>query len=115
MAEACSIRCFLCKRCGAEFQIKRIQKAKCCPVCGSKKWDALTQEDKDIARVKDVHPWIMEKTKGGKVYHYWMASWRQDGKVRHVHLGSTKKITDYEIALHVAMSKKAAALGIEWV
>lgn len=71
-----------------------------------------------VARVKDVHPWVMEKIKdtknGPKTYRYWMTSWRQDGKIHHVHLGSFEKIGNYEVAHHVAMSKKAAALEVEW-
>ena len=40
--------------------------------------------------------WEMEKVKqsrkGSKTYTYWMASWREDGKTRNVHLGSARKM-----------------------
>jgi len=57
----------------------------------------------------------MEKVKttkkGPKTYKYWMASWREGGKVRHVHLGSCRKISE-EKALQKARAMKAEALGI---
>ena len=44
------------------------------------------------ARRKDMTVWEMEKVKqsqeGYKTYTYWMASWREGGKTRNVHLGS---------------------------
>jgi hypothetical protein len=40
-----------------------------------------------------------------------MASWREAGKVRHVHLGSCRKV-DREIALQKARKMKAGALGL---
>jgi hypothetical protein len=40
-----------------------------------------------------------------------MASWREGGKVRNVHLGSCKKV-DHETALQKARKLKAEALGI---
>ena len=67
------------------------------------------------ARVEDLHVWQMakEKTtkKGDQTYLYWMASWREGGKVRNVHLGSSKKV-DHETALQKARKLKAEALGI---
>jgi hypothetical protein len=40
--------------------------------------------------------WEMEKVKqsqeGYKTYTYWMASWREGGKTRNVHLGSARKM-----------------------
>jgi len=54
----------------------------------------------------------MEKVKGGKTYHYWIASWREGEKVRNVHLGSCKKL-NAEAALQKARAMKAKALGIE--
>ena len=49
--------------------------------------------------------------KGDQTYLYWMASWREAGKVRHVHLGSCRKV-DREIALQKARKMKAGALGL---
>jgi hypothetical protein len=45
---------------------------------------------------------------GPKTYTYWMASWREDGKVRTVYLGSTRKM-DAETALQKARAIKTAA------
>ena len=89
-------------------------------MCGSKKWAKPTKEervrDKDVARVRAVKPWIMEKVKttkqGPKTYKYWMASWREGGKVRHVHLGSCRKISREE-ALQKARKMKTQALGLK--
>jgi len=59
--------------------------------------------------------WEMEKVKlsrkGSKTYTYWMASWREDGKTRNVHLGSARKM-DAEAARRKAREMKAEALGI---
>jgi hypothetical protein len=53
----------------------------------------------------------MEKNKGSKTYSYWMASWREGGKVHNVHLGSTKKLSKQE-AQEKAKKMKAEALGL---
>ena len=70
---------------------------------------------KGAARLEDLHLWQMEKIKttkkGTRSYLYWMASWREGGKVRHVHLGSCKKV-DHETALQKARKMKREALGI---
>jgi regulator of replication initiation timing len=70
---------------------------------------------KDKARLEDLHVWEMEKEKrikkGSKTYTYWMASWREDDKVRNVHLGSSRKI-DAEAARQKAKKIKAEALGL---
>jgi len=70
---------------------------------------------KEAARLEDLHLWQMEKTrttkKGTRSYFYWMASWREGGKVRHVHLGSCRKV-DRETALQKARKVKAGALGL---
>jgi len=70
---------------------------------------------KGAARLEDLHLWQMEKTKstkkGTQSYLYWMASWREGGKVRHVHLGSCRKV-DRETALQKARKVKADALGL---
>ena len=67
------------------------------------------------ARLEDLHLWQMEKVKttkkGSRTYHYWMANWREGGKVRNVHLGSCKKM-DAEAAMQKARMLKAEALGI---
>lgn len=63
------------------------------------------------ARIEDLHAWEMQKDKGKKTYTYWMASWREGGKVHNVHLGSTRKLSK-EKALEKAKSLKAEALGI---
>ena len=67
------------------------------------------------ARLEDLTLWQMakEKTtkKGDQTYLYWMASWREGGKVRNVHLGSCRKV-DHERALRKARKMKADALGL---
>jgi len=67
------------------------------------------------ARVEDINLWQMAKSKttkkGDQTYLYWMASWREGGKVRNVHLGSCKKV-DHETALQKARKVKAEALGL---
>ncbi len=67
------------------------------------------------ARLEDLNLWQMEKAKttkkGIKTYLYWMASWREGGKVRHVHLGSCRKV-DHETALQKARKMKREALGL---
>jgi hypothetical protein len=60
---------------------------------------------------RDLHVWKMEKVKGSKSYTYWMASWREGDKIRNVHLGSIKKLSNGE-ALEKAKKMKAEALGI---
>ena len=68
---------------------------------------------KGAARLEDLTLWQMEKAKTtkkrSKTYLYWMASWREGGKVRNVHLGSCRKV-DHEIALQKARKIKAEAL-----
>jgi hypothetical protein len=67
------------------------------------------------ARLEDINLWQMEKEKttkkGSKTYIYWMASWREGGKIRNVHLGSCRKV-DHETAFQKARKMKAAVLGI---
>jgi hypothetical protein len=71
---------------------------------------------KEAARLEDLTVWVMEKVKptkkGKRSYHYWMATWRESGKVRNVHLGNCGKM-DEETAKQKARSMKAAALVIE--
>ena len=70
---------------------------------------------KGAARLEDLTLWQMEKAKttkkGSKTYFYWMASWRVDGKVRNVHIGSCKKV-DRETALQKARKMKTEAIGV---
>jgi hypothetical protein len=48
------------------------------------------------ARLEDLTVWEMKKVKqsrkGCKTYTYWMASWREGGYMRNVHLGSARKM-----------------------
>ena len=70
---------------------------------------------KGAARLEDLHIWQMDKVKttkkGRKTYGYWMASWREDDRVRNVHLGSCAKL-DEETALQKAKKIKAEALRL---
>jgi hypothetical protein len=71
---------------------------------------------KDSARLEDLHIWEMKKEKetkkGVKTYGYWMASWRDQRRVRHIYLGSCRKIS-HEAALQKARKMKAQALGLK--
>jgi len=67
------------------------------------------------ARLDDLSVWVMEKNirtikKGTRTYLYWMASWREGGKARNVHLGSCGKM-DRKTALQKARKLKAEALA----
>ena len=53
---------------------------------------------------------VTQSRKGSRTHTYWMASWREGGKTRNVHLGSTRKM-DGEAARRKAREKKAEALG----
>ena len=68
------------------------------------------------ARLEDLTVWQMEKVKqsrkGSRTYSYWMASWREDGKTRNVHLGSSRKM-DGEAASQKARAMKAEGLGMQ--
>ena len=68
------------------------------------------------ARLEDLTVWQMEKVKqcrkGSRTYSYWMASWREGGKTRNVHLGSSRKMDAAE-ARQKAREMKAEALGIQ--
>ena len=71
---------------------------------------------KGAARLEDLHLWQMKKVKttknGSRTYHYWMANWREEGKVQNVHLGSCEKMSQNE-ALQKARKLKAEALAIK--
>jgi hypothetical protein len=68
-----------------------------------------------VARLEDLAVWQMGKVKttkkGSRSYRYWMANWREGGKVRNVHLGSCGKM-DAEAALQKARAMKREALGL---
>ena len=75
---------------------------------------AEAQAIKLQARLEDLTVWQMEKVKqsrkGSKTYSYWMASWREGGKTRNVHLGSARKMDAAE-ARQKARAMKAEGLG----
>jgi len=74
------------------------------------------QNLKDAARLEDLQVWEMKKEKETKkevkTYSYWMASWRESGRVRHAYLGSCRKISR-EAAMQKARMIKAEALGLK--
>jgi hypothetical protein len=99
--------------------------AKTLPEAGEKARELEGQADKalaesealrPVARLEDLTVWVMEKVKptkkGSQTYHYWMANWREGGKVRNVHLGSCGKM-DEETARQKARAIKAEALAIK--
>jgi hypothetical protein len=67
------------------------------------------------ARLEDLQVWETIKTKstkkGSRSYGYWMASWREDGKTRNVHLGSCRKM-GAEAAQQKARRMKAEAIRV---
>jgi len=67
------------------------------------------------ARLEDLTVWEMkmvkQRKKGSRTYTYWMASWREGGKTRNVHLGSARKM-DAETALQKARQMKAEAIHV---
>ena len=107
--ESCGLDGGTCDQCGCRFATT-LGKARFCPGCGSKRWDHKATDNR--RRLEDLRPWVMEKVKGGKIYHYWMASWREGDKVRNVHLGSCNKM-DEEIARQKARAIKAKMLAIK--
>jgi len=70
---------------------------------------------KPQARLEDLTVWEMKKVKesrkGSKTYTYWMATWREGGKTRNVHLGSARKMDAAE-ARQKARERKAEAIGV---
>jgi hypothetical protein len=84
---------------------------------GADKALAESKALKRQARLEDLHVWEMEKVKttkkGSKKYTYWMATWREGGKVRNVHLGSCGAKMDEQAALQKARTMKADALAIK--
>ncbi len=67
------------------------------------------------ARLEDLQVWEMKKTKttktGSQSYGYWMATWREGGKVRNVHLGSCRKLSRDQ-AMQKARAMKTKALEL---
>jgi hypothetical protein len=67
------------------------------------------------ARLEDLHVWEQKKVKetkvGPKAYTYYMASWREGGKLRNVYLGPSQKMSR-EDALERARILKKEALGL---
>jgi len=56
-------------------------------------------------RIQDTQVWVMRKIKKNRVYEYWMASWRENGKVMNIYLGSRRRL-NYENALQKARKIK---------
>jgi len=67
------------------------------------------------ARLEDLQVWEQKKVKdtkkGAKTYTYFMASWREGGKLRNVYLGSSHKMSREE-AQGRARDLKREALGL---
>jgi hypothetical protein len=67
------------------------------------------------ARLEDLTVWEMKKVKptrkGSRSYSYWMASWREGGRTRNVHLGSARKM-DVAEARRKARKMKSEVLGM---
>jgi hypothetical protein len=73
------------------------------------------QAQKLEARLEDLQVWeqkkVKESKKGPKTYIYFMASWREGGKLRNVYLGSSQRISR-EDAQEKARALKREALGL---
>ena len=67
------------------------------------------------ARLEDLQVWEQKKVKdtkkGAKAYTYFMATWREGGKLRNVYLGSSHKMSREE-AQERAKTLKREALGL---
>jgi len=67
------------------------------------------------ARLEDLHVWELKKVKdtkkGAKAYTYFMATWREGGKLRNVYLGSSQRMSREE-AQEKARALKREALGL---
>jgi hypothetical protein len=66
------------------------------------------------ARLEDLHVWEQKRVKdtktGAKTYTYFIASWREGGRIRNVYLGSSQKMSR-EQAQEKARALKREALG----
>ena len=73
------------------------------------------QAQKLEARLEDLQVWEQRKVKdtkkGVKTYTYFMASWREAGKLRNVYLGSSQRMSREE-AQERARTLKREALGL---
>jgi hypothetical protein len=73
------------------------------------------QTQKLEARLEDLQVWEQRKVKefkaGPKTYTYFMASWREGGKMRNVYLGSSQRMSREE-AQEKARALKGEALGL---
>lgn len=73
------------------------------------------QAQKLEARLEDLQVWEQRKVKefkaGPKAYTYYLASWREGGKLRNVYLGSSHKMSREE-AQEKAKTLKREALGL---
>ena len=67
------------------------------------------------ARLEDLQIWEQRKVKdtkkGAKAYTYYLASWREGGKLKNVYLGSSQKMSR-EQAQEKARALKREALGL---
>ena len=77
------------------------------------KSEARAEDGETSAWQGDLNLWESEVGRHGrggpKTYTYWMASWREDGRVRNVYMGSTRKM-DAEAALQKVRAMKAEML-----
>jgi hypothetical protein len=66
------------------------------------------------AKLEDLHVWKQRKVKeskaGPKAYTYYIASWREGGKLKNVYLGSSQRMSREE-AQEKARALKREALG----
>ena len=73
------------------------------------------QAQKLEARLEDLQIWEQRKVKdtkkGAKAYTYYMATWREGGRVKNVYLGSSQKMSREE-AQEKAKALKREALGL---
>ena len=76
---------------------------------------AEAEDLKGAARLEDLQIWEQRKVKdtkkGVKTYTYFMASWRERGKLRNVYLGSSQRMSREE-AQEKARALKREALGL---
>jgi hypothetical protein len=60
----------------------------------------LFQAQRLEAWLEDLHVWEQKKVKdtkkGAKAYTYYLASWREGGKLRNVYLGSSQRMSREE-------------------
>lgn len=73
------------------------------------------QAQKLEARLEDLQVWEQRKVKeskaGPKTYTYFMASWREGGRLRNIYLGSSRKMSR-EQAQERGRALKKEALGL---